>query len=238
MMFRFPISSTCVLALLLLQSPMSLARQTATTAASASTEQAAPAPLTVPDAVFDSYVGDYRLAPNFVLNVRREGSRFLIQATGQSAVEVRAKAQEVFVSDKFGAEIRFEKDSEGKFNKLVLRQGGRELPAQRMALQSSADKQADKQAGKALVLPAAVFDAYVGQYQLAPNFVITISREGERYLAQASGQPQFALMAVSETEFDALGVAARIQFEKQADGSVKQLILHQHGQHLPALRLR
>ena len=232
-MFRFPISSTCVLALLLLQSPLSLARQTATTAASASTEQAAPAPLTVPDAVFDSYVGDYRLAPNFVLNVRREGSRFLIQATGQSAVEVRAKAQEVFVSDKFGAEIRFEKDSEGKFNKLVLRQGGRELPAQRVALQSSADK-----AGKALVLPAAVFDAYVGQYQLAPNFVITISREGERYLAQASGQPQFGLIAVSETEFDALGVAARIQFEKQADGSVKQLILHQHGQHLPALRLR
>lgn len=237
-MCRFSISYSFILAVLLVQSPMSLARQTATTAASASTEQAAPAPLTVPDAVFDSYVGDYRLAPNFVLNVRREGSRFLIQATGQSAVEVRAKAQEVFVSDKFGAEIRFEKDSEGKFNKLVLRQGGRELPAQRMVQQSSADKQADKQAGKALVLPAAVFDAYVGQYQLAPNFVITISREGERYLAQASGQPQFALMAVSETEFDALGVAARIQFEKQADGSVKQLILHQHGQQLPALRLR
>ncbi|WP_428719238.1 DUF3471 domain-containing protein [Undibacterium curvum] len=237
-MCRFSISYSFILAVLLVQSPMSLARQTATTAASASTEQAAPAPLTVPDAVFDSYVGDYRLAPNFVLNVRREGSRFLIQATGQSAVEVRAKAQEVFVSDKFGAEIRFEKDSEGKFNKLVLRQGGRELPAQRMVQQSSADKQADKQAGKALVLPAAVFDAYVGQYQLAPNFVITISREGERYLAQASGQPQFGLIAVSETEFDALGVAARIQFEKQADGSVKQLILHQHGQQLPALRLR
>lgn len=233
-MCRFSISYSFILAVLLVQSPMSLARQTATTAASASTEQAAPAPLTVPDAVFDSYVGDYRLAPNFVLNVRREGSRFLIQATGQSAVEVRAKAQEVFVSDKFGAEIRFEKDSEGKFNKLVLRQGGRELPAQRVAPQSSADKQA----GKALVLPAAVFDAYVGQYQLAPNFVITIRREGERFLAQASGQPQFGLMAVSETEFDALGVAARIQFEKQADGSVKQLILHQHGQQLPAVRLR
>lgn len=139
-MCRFSISYSFILAVLLVQSPMCLARQTATTAASASTEQAAPAPLTVPDVVFDSYVGDYRLAPNFVLNVRREGSRFLIQATGQSAVEVRAKAQEVFVSDKFGAEIRFEKDSEGKFNKLVLRQGGRELPAQRVALQSSADK--------------------------------------------------------------------------------------------------
>ncbi|NDI85767.1 DUF3471 domain-containing protein [Undibacterium crateris] len=213
---------------------MSLARQTAATAASTSTEQAAPAPITVPDAVFDSYVGDYQLAPNFVLNVRREGSRFVIQATGQPAVEVRAKAQEVFVSDKFGAEIRFEKDSDGKFNKLVLRQGGRELPAQRVALKSSSDKPA----AKVLALPAAVFDAYVGQYQLAPNFVITISRDGERFLAQASGQPQFALMAVSETEFDAVGVAARIQFEKQTDGSVKQLILHQHGQHLPALRLR
>ncbi|MBR7777019.1 DUF3471 domain-containing protein [Undibacterium rugosum] len=227
------ISSTCAIALLL-QSPLSLARQQSSATASVSAEQAVPASLTVSDAVFDSYVGDYQLAPNFVLNVRREGSRFLIQATGQPAVEVRAKAQQVFVSDKFGAEIRFEKDSDGKFSKLVLRQGGRELPAQRVVPQSSADKQA----GKALSLPAAVFDTYVGQYQLAPNFVITISRDGERFLAQASGQPQFGLIAVSETEFDAVGVAARIQFEKLADGSVKQLILHQHGQHLPAARLR
>ena len=57
----------------------------------------------------------------------------------------------------------------------------------------------------AVRLPAkvdpALFDAYSGKYQLAPGFILTITREEDSLMAQATGQPKFRLFAQSETEF-------------------------------------
>ena len=43
-----------------------------------------------------------------------------------------------------------------------------------------------------------VSDAYVGQYELAPNFVLTISKEGARVMAEATGQPKVEIFAEAE----------------------------------------
>ena len=37
-----------------------------------------------------------------------------------------------------------------------------------------------------------------GRYQLAPNFVLTITREREHFFTQATGQPKFELFAESD----------------------------------------
>lgn len=74
-----------------------------------------------------------------------------------------------------------------------------------------------------------VLDAYVGKYQLAPNFALTISREGDQLMAQATGQPQLALFAESETTFFPKVVDLKITFVKDDTGKVTHLILHQGG---------
>lgn len=74
-----------------------------------------------------------------------------------------------------------------------------------------------------------VLDAYVGKYQLAPNFVLTISREGDQLMAQATGQPQLTLFAESETTFFPKVVDLKITFVKDDTGKVTHLILHQGG---------
>src|SRR5215510_572003 len=38
---------------------------------------------------------------------------------------------------------------------------------------------------KAIKLDPKIFDAYVGEYQLAPNFILTFSREGDKFFTQA-----------------------------------------------------
>ena len=74
-----------------------------------------------------------------------------------------------------------------------------------------------------------LYDAYVGQYPLAPTFVITITREGDRLMTQATGQPKVELFPESETKYFLKVVDAQITFVKDDRGVVTHLILHQGG---------
>lgn len=74
-----------------------------------------------------------------------------------------------------------------------------------------------------------IYDAYVGKYELTPNFILTISKEGGRLMAEATGQPPVELFPESETKFFLKVVDAKITFVKDETGKVTHLILHQGG---------
>ena len=82
--------------------------------------------------LFDTYVGDYQIAPSFILNVRREGDQFITQATNQPPIDIIAIADNVFLAKQVGAQITFTKGSDGKIEQLILKQGGREMPAKKI----------------------------------------------------------------------------------------------------------
>jgi len=74
-----------------------------------------------------------------------------------------------------------------------------------------------------------IIDAYVGQYELNPNFIITMTREGDNLMTQATGQPKFELYPESETKFFLKVVDAQFTFVKDDKGAVTHLILSQGG---------
>jgi len=74
-----------------------------------------------------------------------------------------------------------------------------------------------------------VVDPYVGEYELAPGFVVTVSREGERMWLQATGQGRAELFAESETEFFLKVVNTQITFVRDESGKVTHLVLHEEG---------
>jgi serine-type D-Ala-D-Ala carboxypeptidase/endopeptidase len=82
-----------------------------------------------------------------------------------------------------------------------------------------------------------LFDAYVGRYELAPNFILTITKEHDRLYAQAMGQSQVELFAETETQFFITEVDAQISFIQDPQGPVKHLILYQAGQEITAPKL-
>jgi D-alanyl-D-alanine-carboxypeptidase/D-alanyl-D-alanine-endopeptidase len=83
---------------------------------------------------------------------------------------------------------------------------------------------------KEIALEPALLDAYVGEYQLAPTFVIAITKEGNLLFGQATGQPRFRLHPEAETEFFLTVADAQVSFVKDATGKVTHLVLHQGGQ--------
>jgi len=76
--------------------------------------------------------------------------------------------------------------------------------------------------------------SYVGDYELAPTFVISITKEKDRLMLQATKQPKFEIFAESEEKFFLKVVDAQVTFVKDNKGSVTQLILHQNGLNQPA----
>lgn len=84
---------------------------------------------------------------------------------------------------------------------------------------------------KATQADAKTFDAYAGQYELAPDFILTISRDAEHLYVQATEQPRVEIFPESDTSFFLKVVDARFTFVKDASGKVTHLILHQNGDH-------
>jgi len=91
-------------------------------------------------------------------------------------------------------------------------------------------------AGSGHAVDGKLLDQYAGEYQLAPGFVLAIRRDGSRLTGQATGQPQFELMASSDSTFALKGVEARITFHKPVNGKAPRLTLHQNGNY-PATRV-
>ncbi len=91
---------------------------------------------------------------------------------------------------------------------------------------------------KVVAVESQTLEKYVGQYQLAPNFIITVTVENAKLMAQATGQPKFELFAESEAEFFLKAVDAQVTFIKDGKGNVTGLILHQGGRDNPAQKIK
>jgi hypothetical protein len=78
---------------------------------------------------------------------------------------------------------------------------------------------------------------YVGTYQLAPNFNIVISLEGDQLMAEGSGQPKYPIFAESETRFFVKDLEApEIEFTRNQKGEATSLTIHQGGHDMPGPR--
>lgn len=82
-----------------------------------------------------------------------------------------------------------------------------------------------------------VLETYVGQYELMPNFVLTISKEDKQMKAQATGQPQFPIFAQAENVFYFKVVPAQLTFNTDDEGKVESVTLLQGGQEIVGKKL-
>jgi hypothetical protein len=88
---------------------------------------------TVDVARFDHHVGRYQIAPSVFLTVRRDGSRFFAQLTGQPAFEIFAESGTDYFFKIVDAQLTFEIDAQRRTVAVVLHQDGVDQRAPRIA---------------------------------------------------------------------------------------------------------
>jgi CubicO group peptidase (beta-lactamase class C family) len=191
--------------------------------------------ITVDPKILDGYVGQYQLAPNFILTITREGDQLSAQATNQSKVPIFPEGERDFFYKVVDAQITFETDAKGRATSLTLHQNGANMAAKR--IEGEVAPAAAPKEHKAVPVDPELYDGYVGQYQLAPNFILTVTREGDSLFAQATGQPKFQIFPESQRDFFYKVVDAQITFETDSTGHATSLTLHQNGANMPAKRI-
>ncbi len=88
--------------------------------------------ITLAPGVFERYVGKYELRPGFVLDVRKDGDKYIGHATNQGPIEIFPQSPVLFFAKVIDAQLRFEPAADGTVPQLVLLQGGREMPGKRL----------------------------------------------------------------------------------------------------------
>lgn len=177
------------------------------------------------------FVGQYQLRPNFILTVRREGDHLTTRATGQGNVRIYPESRNEFFAKVVDAQISFLENPSGQVIGLVLHQNGRAISAKKISSEVPAFP-------KVVQLAPSVLRKFVGTYQLWPGFLITITRAGDRLVAQATHQPAFPIFPESPTKFFYKVVDAQITFIENSDGQATSLVLHQAGHDFPAKKIK
>jgi D-alanyl-D-alanine carboxypeptidase len=181
---------------------------------------------------FDVYTGVYRNNDQTLGTVRREGDRLFAQRTGLPRQEMFAYSDhEFFFKDSF-VRLAVEKDVSGKVAALVIR---RPNGAQERATRTD---ESLPTVPVEIKVPADLLKRYVGDYQLAPGFVLTVTLEGEQLMSQTTGQQKVAIFPKSDSEFFLKVVDAQISFITGASGNVEKLILHQGGRDMPGPKVK
>jgi hypothetical protein len=86
-------------------------------------------------------------------------------------------------------------------------------------------------------LDTKTFDRYVGVYQLNPNILLKVSRDGAAFYSQVGGQQKLQIFAESDHKFFIKVVDAQLTFDVDSQGAATQVTFRQNSRDTVAKRL-
>jgi len=165
------------------------------------------------------YEGVYPIVPQARFTVLRRGDQLWTQLTGQTFLRLFPHEQDDrFFLKVVSAELQFHREN-GKVVSLTNHQNGREFNA----------RKSDQPVPKIVFRNAKELAPYVGTYQLRPKVVFTLNAQGETLFAQLTGQPPAPVFEKRDDWFEFDVVEAALEFERDKDGKIIALKLHQNG---------
>jgi CubicO group peptidase (beta-lactamase class C family) len=183
-------------------------------------------PVTVAPALLDAYAGAYRVEgkPNRIFRHVKDG--LLTHRPGGSATRLQAFSDTSFFIPGTTDWLEFKRDAKGEVSQVVTH--FEEVDASSERIGPVAER-------KAVPLTDAAFDARAGRYQIAPGFFMELSRSGDRYFAQPTGQQRIEIFPMSEKAFFSNDIDVELRFDNPAD--LSELVLDQGGRQLKGKKL-
>ena len=156
--------------------------------------------------IYDAYVGQYTPRYQMVAAIRKDGDKLIGEIGGQKVEFLPESETEFFV--KAHGRVIFVNDEEGKLSYLLFREAD--------------------QPRRTIKVDPGIYDGYVGQYPFQFDFVITVTKEGDKLYSQAVGQ-KTQLIPESETKYFIKEFYGSVQFCKDEHGQVTHLIHREWG---------
>lgn len=151
-----------------------------------------------------------------------------LRLTGQPFIPVHAIAPDRFAASVVAAQFEFTRDHAGHIDGVVLHQNGHTVPARRT----------DEPTPHVIFLSPDKLGEYLGHYQLTSAAVFDVTTRAGHLFVKLTGQPAFPVFCTAPDEFVYDVVPAALTFERDANGSVTAVVLHQNGRDQRAPRVK
>ncbi len=183
----------------------------------------------LPEETLAGYVGTYRISEEATRTVVLEDGRLYTQRSGGDRLEAIPAGETTFFYDDSLTWFEMVRE-DGEWVMEMHHDGADEAErAVRVSTEVAVRREVE-------VSPE-VLAAYVGRYELAPGFVLTVTLEGGQLMTQATGQEKVAVFAESESRFFLKAVDAQIEFRRDESRVVTGLVLYQGELEIPGPRL-
>jgi CubicO group peptidase (beta-lactamase class C family) len=189
-------------------------------------------PIEVDAGVLAAYQGVYSDKDGNERYLRVQNGNLISQRKGGGTFTLIPIGRDRFAFEGSLTRMGFQRDRKGRVTGLTM---------QDRAFGDTEWKRTDKplpEAPREEQMTEAQLKPLVGEYELAPGFILTVSHEGPQLYIQATGQPRFEAYATSTTEFFLKVVDARMVFHADGPGRAESLTWYQGGQEIPAPRVR
>jgi len=190
-----------------------------------------PKAITLPTTTLASYEGVYLVNGQGGVVIRQEKDHLLWQTGGPARVLTPLAPDEFFMAG-VPLRIRFVKERTGAVTSMQLQQRFSvwlDLPKSDQPLPPTE---------ATVEIDPALYDQYVGDYQIGPDLALTISLANGTLFAQATGEASLELAAAAADSFFLPGLDVQIEFTRDAEGAITGLVLQQSGQTMTGQKVK
>jgi CubicO group peptidase (beta-lactamase class C family) len=178
-------------------------------------------------ALLDTYAGVYRSdeKANWTFTHAKDG--LSMQLPGGPSIPLQAFSDSGFFTPGSVNWVEFKRGAKGEVTEVALHIGDTESVKSRIGPVVQR---------KAVRMTAEAFDVRKGRYQFPQGLVIELTRDGDRFFAQGTGQPKLEIYALSENTFFSNDVDAELRFE--GSDPANEVVLSQGGQLLKGKKIQ
>ena len=185
-----------------------------------------------PEALQD-FVGYYQLTPTLIVSITRVSDQLFAQATLRQRLPIFPFGERDFFYTTCAAQITFLKPLAGQATALIFHEDGLDRTAPRVNADVVAQLQRrlddERKPHAPVAINGTLLDLYVGRYGV-PGRTMTIVRDGDHLIAQATGFERYVVYPYTDRDFFATKAPSQISFVTNAQGRVVQLVRHQNGE--------
>lgn len=182
------------------------------------------------NATLQSYTGVYENEEGVQRIITFADNQLYSQKTGSTKFKIKAIKKDNFFFENGLTTMEFARNSVGQIEKIVLKS--------RRADESMVKTNKPIPTNTEIQVGDIILESYVGEYELAPNFKLSITKEQNKLFAQATGQGKNELFGTSESKFFLKVVDAQVEFFKDDAGKVTKLMLYQGGQQIEGKKIK
>ena len=177
----------------------------------------------------ERYAGVYENESGDQLLISMERAKLYVQRGRGPKVNAKPYQKDHFFFNDGMTTMKFFVATTGKAEKLtVLTRNGIEI-------WKKSDKPILSQTE--VIVDEKILEMYVGQYEVTPRFIFTITKEGNRLYLQATGQEKLEVFAETMNKFFLKVNDARLEFVIES-GRVTKAILKQGGRTTDAIKIK